>query len=103
MKTQEWRLLRYLDSILLGLYKKDTPIRYSKYNLSWPILNRIRWDGAKIKSMFNLLAKNMHVSKSTFSLVYFPFMLICIKNKKLELDLDESFDEVIEKELELMK
>ena len=103
MKTQEWRLLRYLDSILLGLYKKDTPIRYSKYNLSWPILNRIRWDGAKIKSLFNLLAKNMHVSKSTFSLMYFPFMLICIKNKKLELDLDESFDEVIEKELELIK
>ena len=103
MKTQEWRLLRYLDSILLSLYKKDTSIRYSKYNLSWPILNRIRWDGAKIKSLFNLLAKNMHVSKSTFSLMYFPFMLICIKNKKLELDLDESFDEVIEKELELIK
>ena len=103
MKTQEWRLLRYLDSILLGLYKKDTTIRYSKYNLSWPILNRIRWDGAKIKSLFSLLAKNMHVSRSTFSSIYFPFILICIKNKKLELDLDESFDEVIEKEIELMK
>ena len=103
MRTQEWRLLRYLDSILLGLYKKDTTIRYSKYNLSWPILNRIRWDGAKIKSLISLLAKNMHVSRSTFSSIYFPFMLICIKNKKLELDLDESFDEVIEKEIELMK
>jgi len=103
MRTQEWRLLRYLDSILLGLYKKDTTIRYSKYNLSWPILNRIRWDGAKIKSLISLLAKNMHVSRSTFSSIYFPFMLICIKNKKLELDLDESFDEIIEKEIELMK
>jgi len=30
-KTQEWRLLRYLDEILLTLYKKDTSIRYSKY------------------------------------------------------------------------
>jgi len=25
MKTQQWRLLRYLDAILLGLYKKDIP------------------------------------------------------------------------------
>ena len=24
MKTQEWRLLRYLDAILLNLYKKDS-------------------------------------------------------------------------------
>ena len=103
MKTQQWRLLRYLDAILLGLYKKDIPIRYSKYNLSWQLLNRLRWDGTKIKSIIGSLAKTMHVSKSTFSLVYFPFMLICIKNKKLELDLDESFDEVIEKELELIK
>ena len=50
MKTQEWRLLRYLDSILLSLYKKDTTIRYSQYNLSWQVLNRLRWDGSKFKS-----------------------------------------------------
>ena len=75
MKTQQWRLLRYLDAILLGLYKKDLPIRYSKYNLSWPVLNRIRWDGAKIKSLIGSFAKNMHVSKSTFSTLYFPFLL----------------------------
>ena len=67
MKTQQWRLLRYLDAILLGLYKENIPIRYSKYNLSWPLLNRLRWDGTKIKSIIGSLAKTMHVSKSTFS------------------------------------
>ena len=36
MKTQNWRLLRYLDSILLSLYEKDSSARYTQYNLSWP-------------------------------------------------------------------
>ena len=103
MKTQQWRLLRYLDAILLGLYKKDLPIRYSKYNLSWPILNRIRWDGAKIKSLIGSFAKNMHVSKSTFSTLYFPFLLYCIINKKIDLVFDESLEEIVEKEIALIK
>jgi len=103
MKTQQWRLLRYLDAILLGLYKKNIPIRYSKYNLSWPLLNRLRWDGSKIKSIIGSLAKTMHVSKSTFSTLYFPFLLYCIKNKKIDLEFDESFEEIVEKEVALIK
>lgn len=102
-KTQEWRLLRYLDEILLALYKKDTSIRYSKYNLSWPLLNRIRWDGRSIKALVAILAKKMHVSKSSFATFYFPYLLFCMKNKKLNLDLDESFGEILEKEIELIK
>ena len=103
MKTQQWRLLRYLDAILLGLYKKDIPIRYSKYNLSWQLLNRLRWDGTKIKSIIGSLAKTMHVSKSTFSTLYFPFLLYCIKNKKIDLEFDESLEEIVEKEIALIK
>ena len=103
MKTQQWRLLRYLDATLLGLYKKDIPIRYSKYNLSWQLLNRLRWDGTKIKSIIGSLAKTMHVSKSTFSTLYFPFLLYCMKNKKIDLELDESLEEIVEKEIALIK
>ena len=103
MKTQQWRLLRYLDAILLRLYKKDISVRYSKYNLSWPLLNRLRWDGTKIKSIIGSLAKTMHVSKSTFSTLYFPFLLYCIKNKKIDLEFDESLEEIVEKEIALIK
>ncbi len=103
MKTQQWRLLRYLDAILLRLYKKDISVRYSKYNLSWPLLNRLRWDGAKIKSITGSLAKTMHVSKSTFSTLYFPFLLYCIKNKKIDMKFDESLDEIVQKEIALLK
>ena len=103
MKTQQWRLLRYLDSILLGLYTNNSGVRYSQYNLSWPLLNRLRWDGSKIKSITKLLEKKMHVSSSTFSTLYLPYILFCMKNDSLDLELDESFDELIEKEIELLE
>jgi len=103
MRTQEWRLLRYLDEILMKLYQKDTSIRYSQYNLSWPLLNRLRWDGRSIKSLAAIMAKKMHISKSTFSTFYFPYILLCMKNKKLDLELDETFTDILEKEMKLIK
>ena len=102
MKTQNWRLLRYLNETLIELYKKDDRIRYAQYNLSWPLLNRIRWDGRKIKSLSSLLAKKLHLSSSSFTTFGLPYVLFCIKNKKLQLDMDETFGEIIEKEMELI-
>jgi len=99
-KTQEWRLLRYLDEILLGLYQKGTSVRYSQYNLSWPILNRLRWDGRSIKALAKVMAKKFHISRSTFATFYLPYILFMIKNKKLELEVEESFGDIIEKEIE---
>ena len=99
-KTQEWRLLRYLDEILLGLYQKGTSVRYSQYNLSWPILNRLRWDGRSLKALAEVMAKKFHISKSVFATFYLPYILFMIKNKKLELEVEESFGDIIEKEIE---
>ena len=91
-KTQEWRLLRYLDEILLGLYQKGTSVRYSQYNLSWPILNRLRWDGRSIKALAEVMAKKFHISRSTFATFYFPYILF--------IEVEESFGDIIEKEIE---
>jgi replication factor C large subunit len=103
MKTQNWRLLRYLNDILIKLYQNDDRIRYAKYNLSWPLLNRIRWDGAKIKSLSSVMAKKLHLSSSAFVTICLPYVLFCIKNKTLELELQETFGDVIEKEMELIQ
>lgn len=103
IRTQEWRLLRYLDAILVGLYKKDLPVRYSRFNLSWPLLNRLRWDGKSIKSLATNMTKILHVSVSTFATFYFPFILFLMQNKKLDLNLDESYRELLEKEIKLLK
>ena len=103
MKTQNWRLLRYLNDTLIKLYQNDDRIRYSKYNLSWPLLNRIRWDGAKIKSLSNVMARKLHLSSSSFVTLCLPFVLFCIKNKSLKLELEETFGDIIEKEIELIQ
>jgi replication factor C large subunit len=103
MRHQEWRLLRYLDNILLKLYKQGTAIKYSQFNLPWPTLNRIRWDGRAIKGLTSNLAKQMHVSRSVFSTFYLPYLLFCIKNKSLEMNLNEADYEIVQKELEMMK
>ena len=103
MKTQNWRLLRYLNDILIKLYQNDDRIRYSKYNLSWPLLNRIRWDGAKIKSLSSIMARKLHLSSSSFVTLCLPFVLLCIKNKTLELELEETYGDIIEKELDLIQ
>ena len=99
MKTQEWRLLRYLDSVLLGLYKEGIATRYSQFNLPWPVLNRLRWDGKVIKSLTLTLAKRMHVSRSSFATFFFPYLLFCMKNKTLDLGLDETHSELLQKEI----
>jgi replication factor C large subunit len=103
MKTQNWRLLRYLDSILLSLYEKDSSARYTKYNLSWSLLNRLRWDGAKIKAIGSSLSKKLHVSNSTFATFFFPLILALKKNNSIELEFEETYEELIEKEIELLQ
>ena len=103
MKTQNWRLLRYLNDILIKLYQNDDKIRYAKYNLSWSLLNRIRWDGAKIKSLSNIMARKLHLSSSSFVTLCLPYVLFCIKNKTFKLELEETFGDIIVKEIELIK
>lgn len=103
MREQQWRLLRYLDSILARLYKSDTPVRYSQYNLPWPLITRLRWDGKAIKELEANLAKRMHVSRSVFATFYLPYLLVCIKNKTLEMDLNDAENEIIQKEMAIIK
>ncbi|AJZ76723.1 AAA family ATPase [Candidatus Nitrosotenuis cloacae] len=102
IRTQEWRLLRYLDNILLRLYSENLPIQYSQYNLSWPLLNKLRWDGKVIKSLAANLAQRFHVSQSTTATYYLPYILFCMKNKKLELEINPEYSEVLQKEIELI-
>lgn len=102
IRTQEWRLLRYLDNILLRLYSENLPIQYSQYNLSWPLLNKLRWDGKVIKSLAANLVQRFHVSQSTIATYYLPYILFCMKNKKLELEINPEYSEVLQKEIELI-
>lgn len=104
LRTQNWRMLRYLNGILIRLYTNDPRIQYSQYNIAWPLLNRIRWDGVKIKSFSQFMAKKLHMSASAFVTISMPYMLHCLKNDSLgpDSDLDE-FEEIMRKEAGLAR
>jgi len=85
------------------LYKEGTSVRYSQFNLSWPIITRLRWDGRAIKSLASILSKKMHISRSDFATFYFPYILFCMKNKTLDLELDEPSNEIMQKEMAMLK
>ena len=100
LRTQNWRMLRYLNNILLKLYVNNSSIKYAQYNISWQMLNRIRWDGAKIKSFSLKMAGKLHMSSGAFAILTMPYMLRCIKNKSLIFDQDlKEHMEIINKEM----
>ena len=49
------------------------------------------------------MAKKLHLSSSAFVTICLPFVLFCMKNKTLELDLEETFGDILEKEMKLIQ
>ena len=94
LKTQSWHLLRYLNEILIDLYGYKYHIQYSKYNLSWPLINKIRFHGNKLKKLSLLLAKKFHISSNVFRTYYMPYILFYLNNTtQRKYDIDELVDE----------
>lgn len=98
LRYQNWDMLRYLNNILLGLYEKDLRITYARYNLPWPLVNRIRFDRPKIRSFSLELAQKLHMSASAFASICMPYALRCVRNGTLDLEPDADQGELIRKE-----
>lgn len=75
LSTQNWRLLRYLNSILAKTYQKNSPVKYARYNLDFRIINRIRFDGAKLRALNRHLAKELHMSGSAVATLVMPYYI----------------------------
>ena len=73
LRTQNWRLLRYLDAILSGMHADAKGLNYVPYGISWNLLNRIRWDGPKERERNAALGRSMHCSRSTAS-IHMPYL-----------------------------
>jgi len=96
LKTQSWRLLRYLNEIIMGMYVPGSHVLYSKYNLSWQLINKIRFRGSKIRRLSLILAKNFHVSSATFQTFYIPYLLFYLNNADKPNEIDELSEELYE-------
>ncbi len=103
LRTQNWRLLRYLNGILVGLYgiiPRGTAVKYVQYNVPWMLLSRIRFDGAKIRSLAAHMCPLLHTSASSFGFMYMPYMLYCMRAGSLDVpDPEDAHGEIITKEI----
>ena len=99
MKTQQWRLLRYLNETLLGMYGSKAQIKYSKYNISWRLLNRIMFRGKDLQRISGILAEATHMSQSAVAAICLPYVMSMIGRGSLNLDLDGSLISAIKKEV----
>jgi len=108
MRTQQWRLLRYLDAILAGLYSEKSPVRYAQYNVPWPLLNRMRFDGRALRAACAAMGAAAHVSGSAFATLYLPHMVARAANGEeqdpaLARAAGEGLGDVLAKESERLK
>lgn len=96
LQTQNWRLLRYLNSILAELYSPGAPVRYEKYNLPFPVLTRIRFDGKNLRELNREMGRQLHMSSSDVSSMILPHYIQMVRDKRLQ-PLEE-FVQIITKE-----
>jgi replication factor C large subunit len=96
LSTQNWRLLRYLNPILARTYEKDTPVRYARYNLDFRVLNRIRFDGPKIRALNRHLGKRLHMSGSAVAALALPYYVKMVGDGTIQAA--EEFVDIISKE-----
>lgn len=96
MRTQNWRLLRYLNSILAQLYSPGMPVRYVKYNLPFPVLTRIRFDGKKLRELNKDMGRRLHMSGSAVASIILPHYIQMVRDKRLQPP--DEFAQIIYKE-----
>jgi replication factor C large subunit len=110
---REWRLLKYVKSIIAaGLYERSRQkgIKYSQYAMPWPVMGPIFARSQSTRKILGELAPALHTSRSSagsFALPYLIRLMIEEKVDPVEFAIDnfqdESIGESIAKEIEKAK
>jgi replication factor C large subunit len=107
MKNQEWRLLRYLDTMLateLAPLLRGHDVRYVTDDLPFPTMLRIWNDSKKVRELSLKYASRTHTSGASARSQDMPFVFSLCKStsfrEELErsLDLDETYEKFLQKE-----
>ena len=112
-EKRHWTLLKYIDIILShALFDKlsGKKIKYNQYSLPWQIAGPMFARAQALRNLLSYLSREAHVSKSTFGLIYLPYMLIVLASQKIDLkefvqdfDLDVKSAEALSKEMRRLK
>jgi replication factor C large subunit len=111
--NRQWSLLKYFDTLIAyGLFyiSRNKAIKYSQYNMAWPLMGPILARGQSLKKLAGDLAQAAHTSKSTFSTLYLPYLIQVMINTEHDprifatnSNLDEKAGEVLAKEMSLLR
>jgi replication factor C large subunit len=111
--NRHWSILKYFDTLIAyGLFyiSRNKAIKYSQYNMAWPLMGPILARGQSLKKLAGELAQAAHTSKSTFSTLYLPYLIQVMINNEHDprifatnSNLDEKAGEVLAKEMSLLR
>lgn len=105
---QNWHLLRYANDILVSILfdiTRNIPIRYSQYNIPFPLIGSIFIRGQSTRFLGKSLSKIFHTNLSTIGMFYTLPLLSILKDHNYQQILfntqdDDKLNEVITKEKE---
>jgi replication factor C large subunit len=107
-RTQNYRLLRYFDTILATLVfevLRQSHVRYRVEDLSWPLQLRIWNEARQLADISRRLAVQHHVSARDAIVFYFPYVALLSRSlNRMEtevigrLQMDEKLVKVLRKE-----
>jgi replication factor C large subunit len=84
-RTQEWRLLRYLDKLLVHSVRRAFHrgrIKYHEADLPWWLRLRIWNDGRALRSVARRLARQVHASAKDVAALYLPYLIYLLGRDK---------------------
>ena len=108
---QNWHLLRYANDILVSILfdiTRNIPIRYSQYNIPFPLIGSIFIRGQSTRFLGKSLSKIFHTNLSTIGMFYTLPLLSILKDHNYQQILfntqdDDKLNEVITKEKERIR
>jgi replication factor C large subunit len=109
-KNQDWRLLRYFDTILTSgvlkaLQGKRRNVEFKKGTLPWDLRLRIWNEGRSFRILNAKLGNIFSVSSKDFGILYLPYMAAIANNDKAILEslsrigIDDAAGRVFQKEM----
>jgi len=96
MRTQNWKLLRYLD-YMLAESLAGTFVAYSEYDAPYEISSRAWGDGRVLKKLIAYMARSLHMSTGEFAAYTFDAFVLSVAGheevlRRIAQLIDEDYD-----------
>jgi len=107
MRGQDWRMLRYLDTLLATELREVLAgggVQYSQDGVPWNLQIRIWNDSKKVKEFSEAYARRMHISRRGAVVEDLPYLFVMCGSKKFRsellksMSLEEPFEKFLSKE-----